>query len=226
MNTKLRVLPLLLLPVVTALSMHAAARINFEDGVGRFVSGYAYSSKDPHAVSAIFGISSGGTFDKNNTSELNLEWLAGIWKTNRYYGDGRWADTSRELHMPIMLNYRYYVRIPKVPAAFYIGAGAGVHLISTTFDTISATTQYNNDGTQREDSWWEYFDYAVTGAGTMGIAINLSKNAGIDIGWRWVWRSGSWHDFQDEFGNYDNARTVWTKQDTMRMVTVCAHWAF
>lgn len=226
MRTKFRVAVLLLLLSAGLSFSLRAARLDFEDGVARIVTGYAYSTNDARAASAIFGISSGGTFGKNNTSEMNIEWLAGVWKTSRYDNDGRLTDASRELHMPVMLNYRYYIRIPKVAAALYVGAGAGVHLISATFDTRSATTQYNYDGTQNKDTWWDDFDYALTAAGTVGLAINLSKRGGIDIGWRCVWQSGSWHDFRDEFGNHDNAPTVWTKQDRMRMISVCAHWAF
>ena len=217
-------------------SLHASG---YEDQSASIVAGYAQSLKYEGISSAVVGFSTGGvTRGKHGSGEISIEWLAGRWKTNRYDTADRLVDTSRELHMPVMLNYRYSVRLPVIPVSLYAGAGAGVHMITNSFDS-EFWTIYADPDTGKPNGWHEFFrrfDYSLTASGMAGVSIRVRKNAGIDIGVRWVWQGGSWHTFDDVAGGARVAggagavvpadRTVWTRQDFMRMVTVSAHWVF
>ena len=202
----------------------------YEDESGSVVAGYAQSLKYEGIGSAVVGFSTGGVArGKHGAGEVSIELLVGRWKTNRYDNADRLVDTSRELHMPVMLNYRYSLRLPLIPVSLYAGAGAGVHMITNSFDS-EFWTIYEDTDTGKPNGWYEFFrrfDYSLTASGMAGVSIKVKKKAGIDIGVRWTWQSGSWHTFDDTTGRVPPAAlTVWTHQDFMRMVTVSAHWVF
>jgi hypothetical protein len=201
----------------------------WEEGTVRAVAGFSESLRFENTGAAVIGISNGGTFGKNKSSEISFEWLAGSRITRRYDRHDNCVDTSRELHMPVTVNYRYYLRVPRIPAALYAGAGAGVLMISNSFSPGFYTIDSDPE-TGKANGWLEFFkrfDYAVTAAGTLGVAINLSSRASMDVGVRWAWQSGSWHTFDSDTDVVnERERTVWTHQDYTRMVMVSAHWTY
>lgn len=199
----------------------------FGDGTARVVAGFVQSLKYDNSGAAVVGISAGAKLGKNDSGELSFEWLAGRWKTLRYDRFDNCIDTTRELHMPVMVNYRHYLRMPRIPVALYAGAGAGLHMITNSFSPEFYKIDYDPE-TGEANGWYEFFkrfDYAVTAAGTVGVAINLSSRAGIDIGVRWAWQSGSSHAFENDTGaKMPRGDTVRTRQEYTRMFTVSAHW--
>lgn len=219
-----------MLLVVAGLTASAAsADVAIEGEWGRLTTGFVQSLRNQNAGGPVVGISYATHFGKNDTSELSFEWMMGRWKTPRYDHFDRLVDTSRELQMPITVNYRYYLRAPHLPVALYGGVGAGLHMISNTFDPDFFFIEYDSE-TGEADGWHEFFrrfDYAVTATGMVGFIINVTKRGGIDVGVRWSWQSGSWHTFYDGSGRLRPVeRRVWTRQDYTRMVTASAHWVF
>lgn len=199
-----------------------ASPYDHEDGNVRVVAGYMQSLKYEDIGSAVAGFScsdvSGG---KYSAREFSFEWLAGRWKTNRYDRFDKLADTTRELHMPVTVNCRYYLRAPRLPVSLYAGAGAGLHMITNSFSPDFFVITEDPD-TGKVNGWVEFFkrfDYAVTATGMVGLKVNVNKRSGIDIGMRWTWQSGSSHTFDDD-------SSVWTRQDYSRMVTVSGQFAF
>ncbi|MDR1009942.1 MAG: hypothetical protein LBM04_02220 [Opitutaceae bacterium] len=203
--------------------------VDWSDGAGRLTAGFVQSLRDENTGAAVVGISYGSHFGKNDTSEMSFEWFVGRWKTQRYDRFDNLIDTTRELQMPVTLNYRHYVRVPRTPVTLYAGAGAGLHMTSNSFSPEFFRYEYDS-GNEDLNVWYEIFrrfDYSVTASGMVGFMIKVAERSGIDIGVRWSWQSGAWHTFDDDTGGVaEEDRRVRTRQDYTRMVTVGAHWVF
>jgi hypothetical protein len=131
-----KILPRLLAVLLICLMAPATRASPFdsdEDYIGRLILGCAYSRNNDHSTKIIGGISVGGFFGENGNHETNIEILLSAWQTNRYDKSDTFVSKVTEVHVPILLNYRYYLRVPKTPVAFHAGGGIGCDIIYNSF---------------------------------------------------------------------------------------------
>jgi len=162
----------------------ATQRDYFDDGALRVIFGWANSRNNNHTTKIIGGLALGGTFDDSYRHETNLEWLVSSWQTSFYDAGGNFVCRRSELHAPLLLNYRYYIVMPRLPCAFHIGGGAGCDFISTS---------YMLEHLNKEDagSSWGGWSFSLAVAAEAGFVVRLSRYFGMEFSYRCMWQSAS-----------------------------------
>ena len=153
-----------------------------DTGASRVIFGWANSRNNNHATKIIGGLAVGGTFDDSYRHEINVEWLVSSWQTSFYDASGNFVCRRSELHAPLLLNYRYYIVVPRLPCAFHVGGGAGCDFISTSYMLDPA---WNKDG--RESGW----SFSLAAAAEAGFVLRLSRHFSVEFSYRCLWQSAS-----------------------------------
>jgi len=193
-------------------------------GFLRATVGYTKPATGQYDGTGVFDIGGGVTLGKDEQHEIGLEFLFSSWRI-RYFdpNTGRWAGNATISRMPILASYRYYFRIPRSLVSPYIGAGAGLEVVSFTTD-LGRGGYY--------DSWNNYYYYdgnsdsstAFAAAGTAGIAITLGRYCELDIAYRGMWQGGG--NTTVYTNNFYTSKTNNTPSGWVHFVTIGATWRF
>ena len=231
--SKLSLLLALLLIIHPCLAPRAARaqtpmRDDSDTGALRVIFGWANSRNNNHATKIIGGLAVGGTFDDSYRHEINLEWLVSSWQTSFYDAGGSFVCRRSELHAPLLLNYRYYIVMPRLPCAFHVGGGAGCDFISTSY----MLDVMNQDGTRNNNSWGGW-SFSLAVAAEAGFVVRLSGHFGMECSYRCMWQSASGYwpgSSTDDKGFSYSATTpkvfIGTRPDIVNMVLFNLRFSF
>jgi len=228
-------LPALLLAICACLApapRPARAQTPLRDdpdaGSLRVIFGWANSRNNNHATKIIAGFAAAKTIDDSGRHEINAEWLLSSWQTSFYDAGGNFVCRRSELHAPLLLNYRYYIALPRVPCAFYAGGGIGCDFISTSYmlDVMKA------DGSLSSSSWGGW-SFSLAAAANAGFAVRLSRYFCLDISYRCLWQSASgyWPGSSTDDNGFPYSSTqpkvyIGTRPDIVNMILFNIRFSF
>lgn len=218
--------PLLLTALLisfVAPTIHASPFDPDEDYVGRLIFGCSYSRNNDHGAKIIGGVSAGGFFGENGNHETNIEILLSAWQTSRYDLNGDFICKITESHIPVLLNYRYYFRVPKTPVAFHAGGGIGCDIISNSYKPGKEHDVWDEDST-----WLDHTDFSFAACATAGIVLRCGKNFGLEFTYRCMWQSGSGYMGDTTVDGTHNTPRVrmGTRPDIIHMLTAGISFAY
>ena len=191
----------------------------------RVVFGWANSRNNNHATKVIGGLAVGRTLGDSATHEINAEWLVSAWQTRFYDINGNLMSKFSEMHAPFLVNYRYYIPMPRVPWAFHLGSGLGVDLISRSY-----TPPEQEEIWSKESTWQGGWSFSVAAAANAGLVVRCSQYFSLDVSYRCMWQSASGY-CRNNATNATNGQPapkptvyVGTRPDIVNMVTFAARF--